>query len=77
MGRLEGAFAAGDTVTVDSLRAKNLLPKRAKLVKLLGEGELNTKLDVQLHGVSESAKQKIEAAGGTVKVLAKPEPDAT
>ena len=76
VGRLEGAFAAGDTVTVDSLRAKNLLPKRAKLVKLLGEGELTTKLDVQLHGVSESAKQKIEAAGGTVKVLAKPEPDA-
>ena len=39
-------------------------PKRAKLVKLLGEGDLTTKLSIQLHGVSESAKQKIEAVGG-------------
>jgi large subunit ribosomal protein L15 len=53
------------------------VPKRAKLIKLLGEGELNTKLTIQLHGVSESAKQKIEAVGGTVKVLAKPEPEST
>lgn len=76
VGRLEGAFAAGESVTVDSLHARGLVPKRAKLVKLLGEGELKTRLSIQLHGVSESAKQKIEAAGGTVQVLAKPEPDA-
>lgn len=77
VGRLEGAFAAGDTVTVESLHAKQLVPKRAKLIKLLGEGVLNTKLTIQVHGVSESAKQKIEAAGGTIKVIAKPEPEST
>ncbi len=77
VGRLEGVFAAGEAVTVDSLHAKGLLPKRAKLVKLLGEGQVKTKLDIQLHGVSESAKAKIEAAGGTVKVLSKPEPEST
>jgi len=76
VGRLEGAFAAGESVTVEALHARGLVPKRAKLVKLLGEGELKTRLSIQLHGVSESAKQKIEAAGGSVQVLAKPEPDA-
>jgi large subunit ribosomal protein L15 len=76
VGRLEGAFKAGEQVTVDSLHAKGLVPKRAKLIKLLGEGDLNTALTIQLHGVSESAKQKIEAAGGSVQLIVKPEPDA-
>jgi large subunit ribosomal protein L15 len=76
VGRLEGAYGAGEAVTVDSLHAKGLVPKRAKLVKLLGEGELKTSLKIQLHGVSEAARQKIEAAGGSIQVLAKPEPEA-
>lgn len=77
VGRLEGAFKAGETVTVDSLHARNLVPKRAKLIKLLGEGELGTALKVHLHGVSETARQKIEAAGGSVQIIAKPEPTAS
>lgn len=76
VGRLEGAYGAGEAVTVDSLHAKGLVPKRAKLVKLLGEGELKTSLKIQLHGVSEVARQKIEAAGGSIQVLTKPEPEA-
>ncbi len=76
VGRLEGAFKVGEVVTVDSLHAKSLVPKRAKLVKLLGEGDLTTALTVELHGVSESARQKIEAAGGSIKLVAKPEPEA-
>jgi large subunit ribosomal protein L15 len=76
VGRLEGAFKAGETVTVATLHERNLVPKRAKLIKLLGEGDLNTALTISLHGVSESAKQKIEAAGGSVQVIAKPTPEA-
>lgn len=76
VGRLEGAFKAGEVVTVDSLHARNLVPKRAKLIKLLGEGELGTALKVHLHGVSETARQKIEAAGGSVQIIAKPEASA-
>jgi large subunit ribosomal protein L15 len=76
VGRLEGAFKAGEEVTVESLHQKGLVPKRAKLIKLLGEGDLNTALKVSLHGASESARQKVEAAGGSVQVLAKPEAPA-
>ncbi len=76
VGRLEGAFKAGEDVTVESLHERHLVPKRAKFIKLLGEGELTTALTISLHGVSESAKQKIEAAGGSVQVIAKPTPEA-
>lgn len=76
VGRLEGAFKAGEEVTVDSLHAKGLVPKRAKLIKLLGEGDLNTALKINLHRISESAKQKVEAAGGSVQLVAAPEAQA-
>jgi large subunit ribosomal protein L15 len=66
---LETAFDAGSTVDVDALRAKGLVPKLAEHVKILGEGELKKKLTVKAHAVSESARQKIEAAGGTFTKL--------
>ena len=47
-----------------------------RVVKLLGEGELGTALKVHLHGVSETARQKIEAAGGSIEIIAKPEASA-
>lgn len=39
------------------------------LVKILGEGELSTALQIEAHAVSNSAKKKIEDAGGSVKLL--------
>lgn len=39
--------------------------------KILGEGELKTKLTIEAYACSESAKQKVEAAGGTIKLLNK------
>ncbi len=48
----------------DASTPAGLVPKRAKLIKLLGDGELKTRLTIKLHRASESAKQKIEAAGG-------------
>jgi len=57
-------------ISVDGLREKGLLGKR-DLVKILGTGELKTKLNVSVHGISESAKAKIEGLGGSVTIVKK------
>jgi large subunit ribosomal protein L15 len=58
-------YPQGGEVTVASLVAKGAVRKNEK-VKVLGQGELSLKLDVKVDKVSESAKAKILAAGGTV-----------
>jgi len=67
---LEGFFEANTEVTVDALREKGLVPKKATHVKLLGNGELKTALKVKLHRASKSAISKVEDAGGSVELLA-------
>ena len=70
VGQLEGAFKAGDTVSPKTLVAAGVLNtkrKKAPKVKLLGTGELKTKLTVEDCQVSKAAQEKIEAAGGSVK----------
>lgn len=69
VSRLEAAFNEGDTVNLEALRERGLIPKKADLVKVLGHGELKKKLNIDLHAVSASARQKIEAVGGTIKVV--------
>jgi large subunit ribosomal protein L15 len=66
---IEGKFAADEEVNLASLRAKGLVPKKTKLIKLLGMGEISTAVKVICHAASETAKSKIEAAGGSVEVL--------
>ena len=61
----------GDEVSPETLRAKGLVHKHG-LVKVLGRGELSRPLRVQAHAFSASARQAIEAAGGTVSVLPPP-----
>ena len=63
-------FAAGDTVTPELLRAHGFVRRATDPIKVLGEGELKTKLAVHAQAFSESAKQKITAAGGTFEVVA-------
>jgi large subunit ribosomal protein L15 len=55
-------------ITPDILYDLGLVAKRRTLVKILGVGELSSKLDVTAHAFSASAKEKIEAAGGTVTI---------
>jgi len=69
VGRLEGVFSAGETVSLETLLEKGLVPKRATAIKLLADGELNTKLVARVFAVSEAARGKIEAAGGSVELL--------
>ena len=66
---LEAAFDTGATVDVEALRAKGLVPKKAEVVKILGDGELTKALTVQVHRFSKVAKEKIEAAGGKAETL--------
>jgi large subunit ribosomal protein L15 len=65
---LDARFKANDEVTPDSLRAAGLA-KRRHPVKVLGRGELSKKLTVRVHAFSATAKEKIEAAGGTIEVV--------
>ena len=65
---LEARFDAGSEVTPESLRAAGLA-KRKHPVKVLGRGEISKKLTVRAHAFSATAKDKIEAAGGTAEVI--------
>jgi large subunit ribosomal protein L15 len=69
VGLLEDVFDAGAVVDRDALFGKGLLPKKVKVIKILANGELTKKLTVRAHRFSESAKAKVEAAGGTVEVV--------
>jgi ribosomal protein L18E len=65
-------FDAGDEVTPETLVEKRLIKNTRTDVKLLGVGEVTEKLTVRVHAISASAREKIEAAGGTVELLREP-----
>jgi large subunit ribosomal protein L15 len=71
---LERVFESGDTVDLDALVAKGLLKNTKTDVKILGEGELTKKLSITAHSFSASAREKIEAAGGSATALKAPKP---
>ena len=73
---LDARFDADADVTPQTLRAAGLA-KRRHPVKILGRGEISTKLTVKAHAFSASAREKIEKAGGSCHVLAAKEPSAT
>lgn len=68
VSQLEQLFDAGATVDLAALQAKGVVPKLVEKVKILGEGNITKKLTVKAQGVSESARSKIEAAGGTIEI---------
>jgi large subunit ribosomal protein L15 len=59
----------GDTFTVESLMASGIVKKLEDGLKVLATGEITRAIKVTAHHFSEAAKQKIEAAGGTVEVI--------
>src|SRR5438477_12842008 len=65
-------FEAGEEVTPETLKAKGLIRSVRKDVKLLGVGELSKKLSVTVHAASATAREKVEAAGGTLTLLKEP-----
>ncbi len=68
VGALNG-LAANSEVNADFLVEKGLLRTTTQSLRILGNGDLNVALKVSAHHVSEGAKAKIEAAGGTVTVI--------
>jgi large subunit ribosomal protein L15 len=64
VGQLQQAFEDGQQVDAQSLRAKGLARSRWDVLKILGDGQLSKKLTVHAHRFSQSAREKIEQAGG-------------
>jgi large subunit ribosomal protein L15 len=71
---LEARFEVGEEVTPEALKAKGLIRSIRKDVKLLGIGELSKKLTITVHAASATARDKVEAAGGTLTLLKEPKP---
>jgi large subunit ribosomal protein L15 len=69
VGDLEARFAAGDSVSLEALQAKGLATRKGVPVKMLAKGELTIALTVHAHAFSKSARERIEAAGGTCQVV--------
>jgi large subunit ribosomal protein L15 len=69
---LERVFDDGAEVTLESMVEKGILKNTRTDVKVLGQGELTKKLAVTAHSFSASARERIEAAGGSVTALRPP-----
>lgn len=68
---LDARFDAGAEVTPETLKQAGLANRRHP-VKVLGRGEISTSLTVRAHAFSSSAREKIEAAGGTCELIEDP-----
>lgn len=62
-------FNPNEIVDPESLREKGLVKGKNRLIKILGEGELDRPLIVRVHAISKSAREKIEKAGGRVELI--------
>ncbi len=66
-------FDDGATITPETLKAAGILKHLREPVKILGRGELTRKLTITAHAFSATARQRIEAAGGTAITIASDE----
>jgi large subunit ribosomal protein L15 len=66
---LEARFDNGAEVTPDTLKEHGLATRKEIPVKILGQGDLSKSLTVHAHGFSKTAREKIEAAGGTCQLI--------
>jgi large subunit ribosomal protein L15 len=71
LGDVGQRFASGE-VTIDALKDKGLVPRSAELVKILGDGDFSRKLTIVAHYFSKSAKDKLEKAGGSARIIEQP-----
>src|SRR5947209_8377 len=71
---LEARFEAGASVTLEAMQATGLATRKGIPVKVLAKGELSKPLTVHAHGFSATARERIEAAGGTCQLVATTSP---
>jgi len=72
VGDIDKLFDTATEVNVESLRTKGLAKKSLDGVRILGEGDVTKKLVVKAHHFSKSAREKIEAKGGTAELIPPP-----
>jgi large subunit ribosomal protein L15 len=68
LGMLSERFDDG-VVDVEALRKVGLVPRKAKIIKVLSEGDFSKKLTIRAHRFSKAAREKVEAAGGVAEVI--------
>ncbi len=61
-------FASGSVIDQEALLSAGLVTRRARQVKVLGQGDIQVPLTLKVTAASKSAREKIEAAGGSVEV---------
>jgi large subunit ribosomal protein L15 len=66
---LEARFESGAAVTLEALSGKGLASRKGVPVKVLAKGEISKPLTVHAHAFSKTARERIEAAGGTCQVV--------
>lgn len=69
ISQLEDKFEAGATVGLEDFYISGLVKGKSNLIKVLGDGEISKALAVSAHKFSETAAEKIKAAGGSVEVI--------
>ena len=67
--KLADRLTLPELITVEVLEQYGLLSSKKLPLKVLGNGELKAKLSIEANAVSQSAKEKIEAAGGSIKIV--------
>ena len=72
VGDLNDVFEDGDTVSLETIRERMGMRCTNRQIKVLGEGDQSKKLTFSVQAVSASARQKIEASGGSIDVIARP-----
>ena len=69
LATLENSFEGGDSITPETMHERGVIAKGKRDIVVLGTGELTKALTVSAHRFTKGARQKIEAAGGTVNVI--------
>jgi large subunit ribosomal protein L15 len=69
LSTLEQSFAAGDSITPETMHERGVIAKGKRDIVVLGTGELTKALTVSAHRFTKGALRKIEAAGGTANVI--------
>ena len=59
----------GSTINLNELKKNKIFKNKIKKVKLLGNGDIKDKIDIEVNFISKSAKEKIEKTGGSIKLL--------
>ncbi len=70
---LENLFEAGE-INIEAMHSAGLIPRKAKVVKILGSGDLTKAFQISAHRFSQTAIEKIRAAGGSVEIIGKSKP---